>query len=143
LIAFPIHGMFLLKLIRLWPIPDREEPIQESIMSAPKVLDDKMFQMLRVGDIATFNKMRDISKEYDLSGTDLSRIDLRGLVAENINFEDAYFRMTDLRGIDFRKAKMEGASFSGAKISGCYFPQQLRADEILFSLEHGTRVRYS
>ena len=112
-------------------------------MAKPRVLDDGMFELLRMGEIETFNKKRDTSIEYDLSGTDLSRIDLRGLVADNINFEGAYFRMTDLRGIDFRKAKMQGSSFAGANISGCYFPIELRADEILFSLEHGTRVRYS
>jgi len=112
-------------------------------MGRPKVLDDEMYQLLRMGEIDKFNEKRDISVEYDLSDTDLSRIDLRGLVTDNINFEGAYFRMTDLRGVDFRNAKMEGASFAGANISGCYFPEQLRADEILFSLEHGTRVRYS
>lgn len=112
-------------------------------MAKPKVLDDEMYQLLRMGEIETFNKKRDTSVEYDLRGTDLSRIDIRGLVADNINFNDAYFRMTDMRGVDFRNAKMEGASFAGANISGCYFPKELRADEILFSLEHGTRVRYS
>lgn len=112
-------------------------------MSKPRVLDDEMYQLLRMGDIKTFNAKRDTSVEYDLSGTDLSRIDLRGLIADNINFEEAYFRMTDLRGIDFRLARMEGSSFANSNISGCYFPKELRADEILFSLEHGTRVRYS
>ncbi len=112
-------------------------------MTKPRVLDDEMFQLLRMGDIGTFNEKYDPSAGYDLSGTDLSRIDLRGLITDNINFEDVYFRMTDLRGVDFRNAKMEGASFAGANISGCYFPKELRADEILFSLEHGTRVRYS
>ncbi len=105
-------------------------------MQKPKVLDDKVFQYLRIGDIAAFNKQRDETLEYDLSGTDLSRIDLRGLNANNINFENAYFRMSDLRGIDFRNSKMEGTSFANANISGCYFPKELRADEILFSLEH-------
>ena len=112
-------------------------------MAKPRVLNDEMFELLRMGEIEAFNSKRDVSVEYDLSGTDLSRIDLRGLVADNINFEDAYFRMTDLRGIDFRQAKMEGASLAGANISGCFFPIELRADEILFSLEHGTRVRYN
>jgi uncharacterized protein YjbI with pentapeptide repeats len=112
-------------------------------MAKPRVLDDEMFQLLRMGEIKTFNEKRDISIEYDLSGTDLSRIDLRTLVTDNINFEGAYFRMTDLRGIDFRESRMEGASLAGANISGCFFPKELRADEILFSLEHGTRVRYS
>lgn len=63
-------------------------------MTKLRVLDDSMFELLRMGETEAFNKKRDISVEYDLSGTDLSRIDLR-------------------------------------------------ADEILFSLEHGTRVRYS
>lgn len=112
-------------------------------MAKPRVLDDEMFQLLRMGDIEAFNTKRDVSVEYDLRGTDLSRIDLRGLLADNLNFEDAYFRMTDLRGIDFREARMEGASFVGANVSGCYFPKELRADEISFSIEHGTRVRYS
>ena len=112
-------------------------------MAKPKMLDDEMFQLLRVGNVADFNEKRNCSQEYDLSDTDLSRIDLRGLITDNLNFEGAYFRMTDLRGIDFRNAKMEGASFAGANISGCYFPKELRSDEILFSLEHGTRVRYS
>lgn len=112
-------------------------------MGKPKVLDDDMFVMLRMGKIKEFNTKRDVSVAYDLSGTDLSRIDLRGLITDNINFEDAYFRMSDLRGIDFRKANLEGASFANANISGCYFPVELRSDEILFSLEHGTRVRYS
>ena len=112
-------------------------------MSRPRVLDDEMFALLRAGRIDEFNKKRDTSTEYDVSGSDLSRIDLRGLNAENINFENAYFRMSDLRGIDFRKARLEGASFASANISGCYFPTELRAEEILFSLNHGTRVRYS
>jgi uncharacterized protein YjbI with pentapeptide repeats len=112
-------------------------------MSKPRVLDDEMYQLLRMGDIKVFNEKRDPSVEYDLSNTDLSRIDLRGLNADNINFEHAYFRMSDLRGIDFRNSKMEGASFANSNISGCYFPKELRSDEILFSLEHGARVRYS
>jgi len=109
----------------------------------PRVLDDEMYQLLRMGEIEKFNEKRDVSVEHDLSGTDLSRIDIRGLVTDNINFSDAYFRMTDMRGVDFRNAKMEGASFAGANISGCYFPKELRADEVLFSLEHGIRVRYN
>ncbi len=112
-------------------------------MAKPRVLTDEMFQLLRLGEIKKFNEKRDTSAEYDLSNTDMSRIDLRGLIAENLNCEGTYFRMSDLRGIDFRNAKMEGASFGNSNVSGCYFPTKLRADEILFSLEHGTRVRYS
>lgn len=111
-------------------------------MTKPRVLNDHMYELLRMGEIEAFNEKRDVSVEYDLSDADLSGTDLRGLNADNINFEGAYFRMTDMRGIDFRKSKMEGASFAGSNISGCFFPKELRADEILFSLEHGTRVRY-
>lgn len=112
-------------------------------MPKPKILDDEMFQLLRTGNIKAFNEKRDISKEYDLGGTNLSRIDLRSLISDNLNFEGTYFRMSDLRGINFRNSKMEGASFAGTNISGCYFPKELRADEILFSLEHGIRGRYN
>ena len=111
-------------------------------MAKPIVLNDPMFELLRIGDIKKFNDQRDVGTEYNLRGTDLSRIDLRGLNADNLNLSDAYFRQTDLRGIDFRKANLEGASFAAANISGCYFPPELSFDEIGFSLEHGTRVRY-
>lgn len=44
--------------------------------------------------------------------------------------------------MDLSSAKLAGASIHGAKISGVYFPVDLSADEILMSLEHGTRLRY-
>jgi uncharacterized protein YjbI with pentapeptide repeats len=47
-----------------------------------------------------------------------------------------------LRGIDFRKASLEGASLAHAQISGAYFPPELSADEILMSMNFGTRLRY-
>ncbi len=37
---------------------------------------------------------------------------------------------------------MEGASIAHAQISGTYFPEALSADEILMSLNFGTRLRY-
>lgn len=59
-----------------------------------------------------------------------------------VNFTDAYFRGADLRGLDFRNAKVEGASLAHAQISGAYFPVELTADEILMSVNFGTRLRY-
>ncbi|MNH42355.1 hypothetical protein D3C79_1040400 [compost metagenome] len=47
-----------------------------------------------------------------------------------------------MRGIDFRKANLEGASLAHAQISGTYFPVELSADEILMSMNFGTRLRY-
>ena len=35
-----------------------------------------------------------------------------------------------------------GASPAHAQISGAYFPTQLSADEILLSMQFGTRMRY-
>ena len=58
------------------------------------------------------------------------------------NFQDAYFRGADIRGVDFRGANLEGASIADAKISGVFFPPELSVEEILLSLEHGTRMRY-
>jgi len=47
-----------------------------------------------------------------------------------------------LRGIDFRNSALEGASLAHAQISGAYFPPELSADEILMSMNFGTRLRY-
>ena len=113
-------------------------------MGSPKILEDELFQLLRAEQAEQFNQKRgDTSQEYDLSGTNLARINLRGLNAENLNLQDVYFSMADLRGIDFRKSKLEGASFRDANISGCYFPKELSTEELLFSIQHGTRVRYN
>ena len=73
----------------------------------------------------------------------LSRLDLRGLNADGLDLRDAYFRTADLRGIDFRGALLEGASFAAANVSGAYFPKGIRAEELLFSITHGIRVRYT
>ena len=111
-------------------------------MAKPKILDDALYQLLRAGNIEAFNKQRDADSEYDLSCSNLARIDLRGLNAEKLNLENVYFRQADLRGIDFRNARLQGASFGDANVSGCYFPDRLSASELMFSLQYGTRVRY-
>jgi uncharacterized protein YjbI with pentapeptide repeats len=67
---------------------------------------------------------------------------LRAIDAKRINFSGAYFRGTDLRGLDLREAVLEGASLAHAQISGAYFPADLSADEILMSVNFGTRLRY-
>ncbi|MBP5090488.1 hypothetical protein HUS91_34190, partial [Pseudomonas chlororaphis] len=43
---------------------------------------------------------------------------------------------------DLRNSSMEGASLAHAQISGAYFPPELTADEILMSVNFGTRLRY-
>lgn len=111
-------------------------------MSRPKMSDDRMYQLLRMGEIAEFNKQKAKGQACELAGTDLSRLDLRGMDATGLDLRDCYFRMSDLRGIDFRTANVEGASFAQANVSGCLFPRELGATELLLALEHGTRVRY-
>lgn len=69
-------------------------------------------------------------------------LDLRKLDTEGIDFSGAYFRASDLRGLDLRELP-SGASLSWhAQISGTYFPAELSADEILMSVNFGTRLRY-
>ncbi|ARU58738.1 hypothetical protein OLMES_4749 [Oleiphilus messinensis] len=108
-----------------------------------KIIDDPLYQLLRAERIADFNTQKQNTAILpDLSFCDFRGLDLRGMHAEGLNFSNAYFRGADLRGIDFRQCTLEGASIAGTKISGCYFPEALSADEIVMSLNHGTRMRY-
>ncbi|APC17484.1 hypothetical protein BLL42_17715 [Pseudomonas frederiksbergensis] len=111
-------------------------------MSQPKLLDTPLFALLHKDDITGFNRERPKSGPIDMVGGDFRGLDLRELDAEGIDFSDAYFRSADLRGIDFRNASLEGASLAHAQISGTYFPPELSADEILMSMNFGTRLRY-
>ncbi len=111
-------------------------------MAKPRMSDCALFGLLRTGEIAEFNERRARGEPCDLTGTDLSRLDLRGMIADGLDLRDCYFRMSDLRGIDFRTANIEGASFAQANVSGCYFPAALSPAELHVALEHGIRVRY-
>ena len=108
----------------------------------PRITQDPLYHLLREGEIKEFNKRRAAGESCDLTGTDLSRLDLREMNADGLDLSNAYFRMTDLRGIDFRNTRLEGASFASANISGCYFPKALSPEELLLSVTHGVRVRY-
>lgn len=109
----------------------------------PEISHDPMYQLLRGGDIKAFNVKKQAGEYCNLKSCDFRSIDLRGLDAVGLDFRGAYFRMTDIRGIDFRGSLLDGASINGAKISGTYFPVEISAQEILLSLEHGTRLRVS
>jgi uncharacterized protein YjbI with pentapeptide repeats len=108
----------------------------------PRISDCPMYRLLRLGEVAEFNKRKAKGESCDMAGADLSRLDLRGVDASGLDLRDCYFRMSDLRGIDFRDTKLEGASFAQAHVSGCFFPRELTAAELDLALEHGTRVRY-
>lgn len=109
---------------------------------APAIKSDPLYQLLREGKVEDFNSRRNAGESCDLTGADFRGLDLRGLIADGLDLSDSYFRQTDLRGVDLSTAKLVGASIHGAKISGVYFPADLAAEEILMSLEHGTRLRY-
>lgn len=107
-------------------------------------IKDPLYETLRNEDIAAFNAEKSARTDLpSFAHGDFRGLDLRGLDARGLNLSHGYFRGADLRGIDFSQSDMEGASIAGAKISGCFFPKQLEADEIVMSLNHGTRMRYS
>jgi uncharacterized protein YjbI with pentapeptide repeats len=110
----------------------------------PLTFEDPLYQLLRDGNVKEFNRRRPTgeSASYDLASCDFRHLDLRGLDAAGIDFSNCYFRGADLRGIDFSRARLEGASLNGARISGALFPAELSAQEIILSVEHGTRMRY-
>ena len=111
-------------------------------MSQPRLLDTPLYALLHKDDIAGFNNERPQEGIIDMVGGDFRGLDLRELNADGIDFTNGYFRSADLRGIDFSTSILEGASLAHAQISGAYFPPELSADEILMSMNFGTRLRY-
>jgi len=109
----------------------------------PQIKTDPMYVLLRDEKVEEFNKRKAKGEACDLTYCDFRGIDLKGIDADGIDFTGCYFRQSDLRGIDFSKSNLQGSSINGAKISGCYFPNEMTADEIDLSLNHGTRIRYS
>jgi uncharacterized protein YjbI with pentapeptide repeats len=111
-------------------------------MARPRQLDTPLYRLLRSDDVFGFNTQKPKEGIIDLSGGDFRGLDLRQLNTERICFRDAYFRGADLRGLDLRECNLEGASLAHAQISGCYFNDALSADEILMSMNFGTRLRH-
>ncbi len=108
----------------------------------PKNSTDPMYQMLRDEHIEAFNTKKASGEEVNVIGTNLQGLDMRKLDVEGIDFSDCYMRGADLRGLDFTSCCLEGVSIRSAKISGAFFPVELTAEEVLMSLNHGTRMRY-
>ena len=113
-------------------------------MTAPVISDDPLYRLLREGKVAEFNQRIAAGEQAELTSCDFRHVNLQNVITDGLDFSNSYFRQANLRGVDFSHCKsMEGASIHGAKISGAYFPGEVGADEILLSLEHGTRLRYS
>ena len=111
-------------------------------MSQPRQLESPLYRLIRGENVAGFNAQKPQNGEIDLCSGDFRGLDLRTLDATRVRFTDAYFRGADLRGLDLRETCMQGASLAHAQISGTYFPEELSADEILMSVNFGTRLRY-
>ena len=80
----------------------------------------------------------------DLSFTNLSNVSLMRVHSiSRVILTGARLKMSDLRGLDLSEHNLEGASIQNCQISGTYFPPDLSAQEILLSLETGTRLRHS
>lgn len=113
-------------------------------MAEPIISDNPLYRLLREGYVAEFNQRVAAGEKVELVGCDFRHINLQGINAAGLDFSNSYFRQSDLRGVDFTNCiSLEGASIHAAKISGAYFPPALRADELLLSLEHGIRLRYT
>ncbi len=108
-------------------------------ISAEKNL--QMFNMLIDGNIGRFNEERGKGVLPDFANKNLRGIDLRRADLNGVNLHGAILSNTDIRGIDMYNCDMEGASMRAAKISGVLFPQNLAPEEIMMSVQYGTRLR--
>ncbi|WP_175652461.1 pentapeptide repeat-containing protein [Pseudomonas sp. Marseille-P9899] len=111
-------------------------------MNQPRQLDSTLYALIHNENIAAFNREKPKGVSIDFRDGDFRGLDLRNLDTTGIDFSGAYFRAADLRGLDLRDVPMEGASIAHAQISGSWFPPELSADEILMSVQYGTRLRY-
>lgn len=104
--------------------------------------DNKLYSLLRERRISEFNNLREKGEAGpDFCGLSFRGTDLRGLKADGLDLSSCKFKQADLRGINFSNTKLDGASLYGAKISGCLFPKSISAQEILLSVQQGTRLR--
>jgi len=103
--------------------------------------DDELYVLLREGNITEFNKRVAAGEACDLTNCDFRGIDLRNIAADGLDLSGAYFRSTDLRGVNLSGAQLGGASLHEARVAGVLFPDGISANEILMSVQLGTRLR--
>jgi uncharacterized protein YjbI with pentapeptide repeats len=108
---------------------------------SPRFVNHPAYRCLRVGDVAGFHHYTNADEVLDLAGADLSGLDLRKVDMRKVVIRGAYLKEADLRGQDLRQVDLEGCSLRDAKVSGVYFPDSLNPQEILMSLQFGTRLR--
>ncbi len=107
-----------------------------------EIRKNKFHELLRDGNIDEFNREVSLLEDrVNLENCNLRGLDLRKANLKRANLKDSYLKMADLRGVDLSEALLQGASLNKARISGVYFPKEISAEEILLSVEHGTRIR--
>lgn len=109
--------------------------------AAPQIKSDDLYQLLREGRIDEFNRRVGAGEDCDLTDCDFRSIDLRGWNPAGLDLSGGYFRNADLRGVDLSTCRLDGASFHDARVAGVLFPVTCSADEIIMSVQLGTRVR--
>lgn len=103
----------------------------------------QMFDMLIDGNIDRFNDERAKGTLPDFTKKNLRGIDMRRADLSGVSLHDAILSHADIRGLDLHDCDMEGASMKDAKISGVFFPENLAPQEIMMSVQFGTRMRVS
>lgn len=139
----------MIRLLKVTVYPAEDETIAISLKGitmrdeTPKIpQDNKGYNLLRDRRISDFNNLRSRGElGDDYHGLAFRGSDLRGLDARGLDFSNCKFKQADLRGINFSNTKLDGASIYSSKISGCLFPKDLKADEIMMSVQQGTRLR--
>jgi uncharacterized protein YjbI with pentapeptide repeats len=107
-----------------------------------ELIKNKFHKYIRNEEHEKFNsEIETLGCPVDLENCDLNNLDLRGFNLKNANLKNSYLKMADLRGVDLSDAQMDGSSVNRAHISGAYFPKNISANEIMLSVEKGTRMR--
>ena len=107
----------------------------------PRRFDAPAYRALREGDNDRFQQLTEGMEEIDYSFANLGGVDLRKVDISRVILRGARLKGADLRGLDLSGHDLDGASLNGARISGVLFPRTRSADEILMSVERGTRIR--
>ncbi|MBI5136876.1 MAG: pentapeptide repeat-containing protein [Nitrospirae bacterium] len=101
----------------------------------------ELSEMLRHGCYDDFNANVAKCGSANLVGANLRMADLTRANLKGADLRNAYLRACDLRGQDLSGCNLDGASLHDAKVSGVLFPANLDAQEIIMSVELGTRMR--
>jgi uncharacterized protein YjbI with pentapeptide repeats len=99
-------------------------------------------EYLRDEEFDTFNReVAKLKDRVDLEDCNLRNLDLRKADLRQANLKNSYLKLADIRGLDLSKALIEGASIHNAHIGGTLFPIEFDPQEILLSVQFGTRLR--